>query len=153
MKSNKYSKNDLLFYYQKYAFPANLILNETLTHKELIFSEHSADPEVINQTKKKTKLANSFILEEELESKKAPFKKGKQSNTRIDYNITKGNAFGTQQNTWRKNEFEDPNFFDNFKGKSDERQVNTFKRNIELQYTKENSFCISNALFIDFLSI
>lgn len=151
-KNNNYSKNDLLFYYQKLEFPQNLILKETLTHKDLLFSEHSTEPEAMN--KKKPKLANSFIFEEELESKKVPFRKGKQQNVRSDNNITKGNAFGTHQNTtWRKNEFEDPGFFDNFKGKSDERQVNTFKRNMELQSTKENSFCINNALFVDYLGI
>ncbi len=152
MKNNNYSKNDLLFYYHNLEFPQNLILKEALTHRDFLFSEHPTDPETIN--KKKPKLALSYILEEELESKKVPFKKGKTSNARSDNNITKGNAFGANQNTtWRKNEFEDPGFFDNFKGKSDERQVNTFKRNMELQTTQENSFCINNALFLDFLGI
>lgn len=151
-KNNNFSKDDLVFYFRKFDFPKNLILNEALVHKDLLFSDHPIDPEALHQTKKKLKFSDSFILEEELESKKNSFKKGKQINFRSDHNITKGNAFGSQPNTWRKNEFEDPGFFDNFKGKTDEKQVITFKRNMELHQSKENDFCVYNALFIDYLS-
>jgi len=152
MKYNNFSKNELLIYYRKQELPLNLIQNETLKHKDLLFSENSMDPEAINKSKENIKLSNSFILEEELESKKAPFKKGKPFNFRSDHNITKGNAFGTQPiNNWRKNEFEDPGFFDSFKGKSDESQVVTFKRNLDLQFTKENNFYLNNTSFVDFL--
>lgn len=152
MMNNKFSKNDLLFYYHKREFPKNLILTDTLVHKELLFSEEAIEPEVYTQSKKKIKLTNSFVIEDELEPKKAAFKKGKIPNQKQEHNITKGNAFvNLQNNNWRKNEFEDPGFFDNFKGKSDERQVQTFKRNLDLHSSKENNFYINNSSFTDFL--
>jgi len=150
MKKNNFSKNDLLFYYQKYEFPKELISNNCLIHKEFLFSEETVEPENYTNSKKKIKLSNSFILESELENKKVPFKKNTNTNPRHDYNVSRGNNQNNPNaNSWRKNELEDPGFFDNFKGKSDERQVISFKRNIVLITTNDNNFSISNNVFYD----
>lgn len=154
MKNNSFTKNDLLFYYQKYAFPSTIIINDVLIHKEFIFADSSQEPENSTYTKKKIKFTNSYIIEEEIEPKTSGFKKGKNPNFKKQENsITKGYAFNNTNanyaNNWRKNEFEDPGFFDNFKGKSDERQVMYFKRNLELAAVQENNFSIDNAIFTD----
>jgi hypothetical protein len=125
-------------------------------HKELLFSEESLEPDLYKNSKKKIKLSNSFILEDELEPKKHFFKKGSHPLPKNEFNSSRGNTFhNNQQNnsSWRKNEFEDPGFFDNFKGKSDEIQVITFKRNMGLVPSNENSFAITNCIFRDYLGI
>jgi hypothetical protein len=145
--SKTFIKNDLIFFCSHCEFPKDLIFPEALFHKDILFSNNIQQPEFINLNKK-NKLSNSFLIEEEIEGKKGGFKKGKFPGN--FNNITKGNNYN-QQVTWKKNEFEDPGFFDNFKGKTDERKGNTFKKNIELFEIKENSLCITDNIIIDYI--
>jgi len=142
--SKTFSKNDLIFFSSNTKFPKDLIFPQALIHKELLFSNDIQQPEN-NLQNKKNKFSNSFLIEEELEGKKGGFRKGKFA---PNNNIFKGNSYNNQQN-WKKAEFEDPGFFDNFKGRSDEKQVNIFKRNMELFEVRENSLCINDNNYID----
>lgn len=146
--SKSYSKNDLIFFYSNSQFPKDLVFPNVLIHKELLFSSETQQPEN-NVQNKKNKLSNSFLIEDELEAKKGGFRKGKFP---LQPNITKGNNFNNQTN-WKKGEFEDPGFFDNFKGKSDEKQVNIFRRNMELFEVRENSLSISDNNYVDFMQV
>ena len=151
---NFYSKNDLIFLYQKYKFPNNLILKDVLIHKELIFNTESQTPENNSTNTTKIKLENSFIIEEEIENKKGTFKKGRNITSKPEQNTNKSMSPNYQFNTWRKNELnEKPGFFYNFKGKTEEKQNSAFKRNLDLSTTMENSFSVNNAFFKNHLEI
>lgn len=151
MNTRKFSKNDLLFYYQKCDFPNKLIDKDILKIKEIIFTNENFDPENNNYTKKKLKLANCFIVEEEIEPKKNPLKKGKPTNKPEIYQ--KNNHQFNNNPTWRKAEPDVPGFFDDFKGKSDEKQVLTFKRNLELVEKTETSISILKTILLDHIEL
>lgn len=142
--SQKFTKNDLIFYYQKYDFPKNLFDKDILKVKEIIFSTESQEPENNQSNKKKIKLANCFIAEEEIEPKKGFFKKPKNAHHKASNDIAP---------SWRRSEPDDPGFFDDFKGKSDQKQVLTFKRNLELVEKQEMSISIQQSIFLDHFEI
>jgi hypothetical protein len=144
--SKTFIKNDLIFFCSECKFPQDLIFPEALFYKDLLFSNKIQQPEINYQTKK-NKFSNSFLIEEEIEGKKGGFRKGKFP---ANNNITRGNNFNQQVN-FKRSEFEDPGFFDNFKGKSDEKKVQSFKKNMELFEVRENSLSITQNLIIDFM--
>jgi hypothetical protein len=124
----KFDKQDLIFYYQNYDFPKKLILDDVLIHRELLFNDKSEEPLVVQHPNKKYKYASSFIIEDEADRRKPKFQKPH-----------------APLSNWRKNEQPDPSsgsFFDNFKGKTDEKQVKMFKLNQELQITRENNWSV-----------
>lgn len=144
-KSHKLTKNDLIFYYQPFKFPTDLISQEVSKIGDLIFSLESQEPEnAQTTTKKKIKLPSCFIIEDELESKKAFAKKGK---------INPALKSKIDPQAWRRTEPEDPGFFDDFKGRSDETKVFTFKRNLELVEKKEMSISIEKTVLLDHLDL
>jgi len=142
--SQTFSKNDLVFYYQVYKFPTELISQDVAKIGDLIFCLDSLEPENGQTIKKKIKLANSFIIEDEIESKKGLAKKGK---------ISQPQKNKIENQFWRRTEPDDPGFFDDFKGKSDERQVLTFKRNLELIEKQEMSISIEKSQLYDHLEL
>lgn len=142
---NKFAKNDLIFYFQFQEFPTSLVSSCAIKHKDLIFNDEAEEP-ILSQANPKTKYTNCYVLEEEdSKHKTGGFKKGpmtkvlpKQQNPKV--------------NVWRKNEPEENfDFFDDFKGKTDEKQVEKFKRNLEISFTKENSISITKSTFNDHL--
>jgi hypothetical protein len=142
-----YDKQELIFYYQNEDFPSEMISKDVLIHKEWIFNEETEEPLICQG--KKIKLSPSFILEEELEPKaKIGFKKGPQpSKPAGKHQIQK------PKEVWRKNEPEEnTGFFDDFKGKTDDKQVEKFKRNLEVSFAKENSISIEQSVFSDHLN-
>jgi hypothetical protein len=142
---NKFGKNDLIFYFQVEDFPKDLICKDVLIHSELIFNEEGEEPEI--SSTKKVKYSSCFILEDELEPKgKGGFKKGGLVNKQGFKPIPK------PRDAWRNNQPEEnTDFFDNFKGKTDEKQVEKFKRNLENSMSRENSISIENSRFSDHL--
>ena len=152
---NKFSKNDLIFYFQAHDFPKSLIAQDTLIHQDLIFSDESEEPE-LSQSKKKIKYSNCFIIEDELESKgKGGFKKGggMSKGPFNPSNPLNKQAHRPKEVVWRKNEPEEnTGFFDNFKGKTDEKQVEKFKRNLEVSFSREHSISIQHSVLQDHLS-
>jgi hypothetical protein len=156
MKGQKFDKNDLIFYFQNYEFPKEKINKDVLVHSELLFNKDSksAEPEVAS-SKKKVKLSSCFIIEDELEpgrkggafNKKGNFPIGNKNNRPFNNSNNRNNS---SNNQWRVEE--DPSttdFFDTFKGKSDESKVTQFKRNKELSLTRENSISINGNNFND----
>ncbi len=141
---HKLTKNDLIFYYQPYKFPTELISQEVSKVGDLIFSLETKEPENAQLTKKKIKLSSCFIIEDELEAKKGFAKRGK---------ITAPFKGKIDNQAWRKAEPEDPGFFDNFKGKSDEIKVFAFKKNLELVEKKEMSISIEKTVLLDHLDL
>lgn len=142
--SVKLTRDDIIFYYQHYKFPTDLITQEVSKIGDLVFSLESHEPDCfLQKTKKAIKLASCFIIEDELESKKG-FKKGK---------INPHFKNKLENQTWRKAEPEDPGFFDDFRGKSDETKVFTFKRNLELVEKKELSISIEKTVLLDHLEM
>lgn len=148
MKSKIFNKNELLFHFLPSPFPKNKIQDDVLNHKELILLEKGEEPEITNQSNKKPKYSNCFVIEEELEKTKGHNgKKGQQN--------TKGPCKShNKPNIWRKNELENNSggFFDEFKGKTDEKQVSQFKRNLINSHSHESSISIINSILIDYLS-
>lgn len=142
--SQSFSKNDLIFYYQVYKFPSDLISQDVAKIGDLIFSLDSLEPENGQTIKKKFKLANSFIIEDEIEPKKGLAKKGK---------INQPQKNKVENQFWRRTEPDDPGFFDDFKGKTDERQVLTFKRNLELIEKQEMSISIEKTQLYDHMEL
>jgi hypothetical protein len=143
--SIKLSKNDIIFYYQPFKFPTDLISQTASKIGDLVFSLDSLEPDCVAQsTKKKIKLSACFIIEDELESKKGFVKKGKVN---APFKSKIENQF------WRKAEPEDPGFFDNFRGRSDESKVITFKRNLELVEKRELSISFEKSVLLDHLEI
>jgi hypothetical protein len=144
-KAISFSKSDLVFYFNFTKFPTDLIDQEVSKMGDLIFSLESLGPENYQITKKKIKLSNCFIIEDEIEPKKGFAKKGKINapiKNRIDNN-----------QLWRRTEPDDPGFFDDFKGKSDETKVITFKRNLELFEKTELSISIENCVLYDHIDM
>lgn len=141
---HKLTKNDLIFYYQQTKFPTDLISQDVSKIGDLIFSLESQEPENAQTTKKKIKFSNCFIIEDELESKKGFVKKGKM-NAPLKAKI--------ENQTWRRTEPDDPGFFDDFRGKSDETKVFAFKRNLELVEKKEMSISIEKSVLLDHLDM
>lgn len=140
-----YDKEELLFHYQEFPFPSEIINKDVLIHRELIFNEIPEEPLV--ESLKKVKLQASFIVEEEIEPKsKNTIKKGS--------NIKQANKQPVRgKDPWRKNEPEESTgFFDDFKGKTDEKQVEKFKRNLEVSVAKETSISIENSIINDHLA-
>jgi hypothetical protein len=142
-----YDKEELIFYYQNEDFPTEMISKDVLVHKDWIFNESSEEP-LVGQGKK-IKLAPCFILEEEIEPKsKQGFKKGVQGSKQAGIK----NPIQKPKEVWRKNEPEEnTGFFDDFKGKTDDKQVEKFKRNLEVSFAKENSISIEQSVFNDHL--
>ena len=139
--SQKFSKSDLIFYHTRQEFPSHLINKDALNFQDILFSNDNQDPEPSN---KKIKFGNCFVIEDELERKGGY--KGKKP-----FNNQHGKNFNNPPpDSWKgKKEPEDPGFFDNFKGKSDAKQVFAFKRNMELFEIKEMNIMINKTDLID----
>lgn len=150
----KFDKNDMVFYFQQAEFPNKLICKDVLVHSELIFNDDAQEPEIISiiEKKKKNKLSECFLIEDELESSKyqrgGGFKRG-QSNRGGGYSKPK-------PRDWRENKQQDEpassDFFDEFKGQTDKEKVTKFKTNLHLGVTVENSITIDNLGFIDHIN-
>lgn len=145
---NKIEKNDLIFYYQEYTFPTHLVAEDVLRHKEAIFNDHSEEPELAKSTKK-IKYSQCFVLEDEIEHKgKGGFRKGGQIGKPPHKPYQ-----NQRENVWRKNEPEEnTGFFDDFKGKTDVKQVAQFKRNLEVSVSNETSISIQKSMYLDYLN-
>jgi hypothetical protein len=131
MKSIDKNKEDMIFSFEKQEFPKSLIYPDTLYHKDLLFNESSEEPELL-KTNHKHKYAKHYIIDDELERKK-------KHKTR-PY---------TKESSWRSAD-NNIDFFDDFKGKTDEKQVKIFKLNQELHITKEYNYHVRDSLFEDF---
>jgi hypothetical protein len=141
---NKFAKNDLIFYFQFQEFPTSQISSCAMKHKELIFNDE-AEESILSQINPKTKYSNCFVIDDEdSKQRTGGFKKNP---------ITKGPPKqNPKPNVWIKNEPEENfDFFDDFKGKTDEKQVEKFKRNLEISFSKENSISITKSTFNDHL--
>lgn len=143
MKNNnsiKLTKTDLIFNYSRQEFPTHLFGEDIVKYSDFIFSDESQDPD-----NKKHKFSNSFIIEDEIEPRKGGYKgKKPYQNTHKNFNNP------PPSDSWRRNEPEDPGFFDDFKGKSDAKQVIAFKRNLELTEIKEVNIMIDKENLTDF---
>ena len=142
--AQKYNKNkeNMLFSFTNAAFPKELVFHDCLQHSEILFSEKETEPELCSSKIK----ASCFIVEDCLESKK----KGKFSKPSTNVNVKKTLPLqNPNPNNWnRGGKAEVPeegtgDFFDNFKGKTDQSQVNKFLKEKKfeslLQISKENS--------------
>jgi hypothetical protein len=130
----KYDKQDLLFYFQDAEFPKKIITEDCLTHRDLLFNEKAEEHLIGQDSKKKHKYSASFILEDELDKKKPHGQRTAKP----------------QPINWRKTSAEQDQgtgFLDNFKGKTDEKQVKMFKLNQELTMARENSYSITQKAF------
>ncbi len=110
MKSKIFSRNDLLFYYNKCELPINLLTLDSLTDKECLFSDKKIEPEVIKNPTRKRKLNNCYVIESKTSDKK-PFENGNGlyniNNNQNENYKNKGNSFSYKQNfTIKKNDFE-----------------------------------------------
>ncbi len=154
--TKKFSKSDLIFYFSRQDFPINLLSkelrNEKKKEQEILFSNEIQEPES-QIIKKKIKIGNSFLIEEELENRKGGYKGKKPyitNNNTLNQNRQNFNNNQNLNDGWRRNEPEEPGFFDDFKGKSDAKQVFAFKRNLELYEIKEMNLMINNSKLFDF---
>jgi hypothetical protein len=147
MKNKNFDKNELLSHYEPSSFPKKKIMQDVLIHKELILSENGETPEIINKSNKNTNYSNCFVIEEEIEKPKGYAGKKNSQNTKGSHKLHNKNI------NWRKNEPEQNSggFFDEFKGKTDEKQVSQFKRNLVNTEIREGSLSIINSVFIDHL--
>ena len=59
----KFEKIDILFNYKQYGFPKNLISNECLVLKDILFTDKPEEPELMKFSKKKPKYFQNYILE------------------------------------------------------------------------------------------
>jgi hypothetical protein len=139
--THKYNKNkeNLLFAFTKCEFPQDLIQKECMQHREIVFSQKETDPELYTSKIK----AVCYVVEDSLENKK---KGGKFTKGPTNPGQKRLTPTPNQQNWNRKTEApeeETGDFFDNFKGKTDQSQVNKFLKEKKfeslLQVTKENN--------------
>ncbi len=147
--SIKFDKNNLLFYFSSYDFPELKINKDVLVHKDFLFSEKPTEPELLNQKNKKAKYSNYYIIEthEQRKANKAEYNKNKSQNKH--YN--QFNPSNQVLQDTKKQQLEDEggnDFFDNFKGRSNNREVKDFlkdKKMFELKLSKENNIFIDIA--------
>lgn len=147
-KNITFNKNDLLFHFARQDFPSHLIEKEINNSvHDFLFSEETQEPE----PRKRVKLGNSFFIEDELEPRKNfKGKKPYQNQNQINKNYGQNQNQNPPIESWRRTEPEDPGFFDDFKGKSDAKQVFAFKRNLELAESRELDIMINKTVMLDF---
>ncbi len=90
------NKEEFLFFYNKRSFPSTLISPDSLIHKDLIYTESSEAPLLLNTPK--PKYSNNYIIDDELDKKKKRTK---------PY---------SKESSWRDNNID---FFDDFKGRTE----------------------------------
>lgn len=141
-----YTKNDIIFNYSRQEFPLHLIEKNIINVSDFIFEKDFQDPE---SNTKKPKFGNCFLVEDELEPRKN-FKGKKPYQNQFNKNYNQNMNVSNNDSSWRRTEPDDPGFFDDFKGKSDAKQVIAFKRNLELSEMKEINIMFSNCVLFDF---
>jgi len=148
MKKKIFDKKKLLLLYEPTFFPNMKINQDVFIHKEFILLEKGETPEIINKTNNNTNYSNCFVIEEELEKAKGYGGKKNSQNFKGSQKLHNNNII------WSKNEPEENagGFFDEFKGKTDEKQVSQFKRNLVNKETREGSLSIMKSVLIDHLS-
>ena len=146
MKNKIFNKNDLTFYYQAFPFPKKLISEDALIHKDYILLEEGEEPVLATQSNKRFKHSVCFVIEEELEKTK-PHHKNPNRNMKGPNQIQSKNQF-------RKYEKEENSsgFFDEFKGKTDEKQITQLKRNLANSENKVVSISIIKSVLSDHFS-
>jgi len=146
MKNKFFDKNDSIFYYKPSPFPKNLISEDALIDKDYILLENGEEPELASHPKKRVKYSVCFVIEEEIEKTK-----GHHNNP---YRNFKGPNQIQSKNQFRKFEKEgnSSGFFDEFKGKTDEKQISQFKRNLSNSEIKVGSISIIKSVLIDHFS-
>jgi hypothetical protein len=132
------NKENMLFAFAFTDFPKELVLEECMQHSEILFSQ--AEEPALDKGKIKS---SSYIIEESFDKKKAG---GKFNKPTTNPSIKKPLPIQPQANNWsRKTDAPEEegagDFFDNFKGKTDQSQVHKFLKEKKfeslLQITKE----------------
>lgn len=126
--------SELISKFKASKIPSSKFPKDFLIHQDLVFNTESTTPSVSTNLD----FNNSFISE------------SKKFNNYNNHPTSSGNAFQKGKNSQKVDE-ESNDFFDNFKGKFNPKDVSTFKRNAEMLSRNAVSIQYTKKKFVDLL--
>lgn len=121
--------NEIANSFNPCSFPTKKLPKELTIYLDTILTKTSAPPKTEHTSDLKSNYFNYLIFDEKYQ--------------KISFSNNRGN--------WKKNEEENNDFFDNFKGKCNQNDVQNFKRNAEMTCSNPVNLNITSNRLLDFV--
>lgn len=135
LNKQTFTVEEIVAKFKKCSFPSKKFPTNLMIYKDDIVTAEPEGPKDEHTKNQKIDFYQYLMFDEKY--KKASF------NNQNRNNLTGNN----NNNNWKSNEKDE--FFDNFKGKFNQNDVEKFKRNVELSFSNVASICILNNKLFD----